>query len=293
MIDNKHASSVQQYGDGIGILLDTMYDQTYSVPKASCPLWMFARMEGNERKLDNITTIYALILDYDGGVTPVQFHNQYRHLEYYWYASVNHLVDGATHKFKVVLPLQEEIPFSEIYTPQGQAALVAYFEGIDPTSMRNYQARPNRGPNYVCGYNIADTVRYSLDMVKETIASRPDIQRLPARRASKDVRGYYNPEPLEYINRIRKYQYQQLLALPQSAGEQSYHHYCSLVARMLASNCNGVWCWSYDEVYQIVVGHRNDKAMQQLVINFGANRQQFPPDATKPTTKAFANLGAY
>lgn len=291
-VANQFATDVAHYEDGLGILVDTLFEN-YSVPKNECPLWMFARMEGSVRKLANITSIYALILDYDNGVTIDQFKRDYRHLEYYWYTSKNHLKDGTTHKFRVVLPLAEEIPFSAIYTEQGQAALQAFFPGIDPSSLRNWQARPNRGEHYDCGYNVRDTVRYSLDMIKETIASRPELQTLKSRKGNSEVKGYYNPDPIEFINRVRKAQFHRLQSLPSSAGEQSYNDYTSLVSRMLAANCNGVWCWSTEEVFQHVVGHRNEKSIASLVNNFASNRPQFPPEATKPLTKTFQNLGAY
>lgn len=294
VIDNIKAQYVVPYEDGLSIMMDLLPNfAAIPVPKDECPLWMFARMDGCARKLSNVTSIYALILDYDGGITPQEFCRQYPRLEYYWYTSTNHLKDGVTHKFKVVLPLAEEIPFDAIYNDQAKAALLAYFPGHDPSSLTNYQARPNGGAHYEWGFNVRDTVRYSLDMVTETINRIPELQLLASRRSSGEIKPHYDPDPVAYINRRRHAHYAKLLTLPRSAGEASYHHYLSLVGSMLSANCNGVWCWQVQEVYDIVVGHRSDKSITNMIRDFASRREQFPPDATKPTTKTFATLGGY
>jgi hypothetical protein len=62
------------------------------------------------RKMINAIQVDMLIVDYDGGITIDQVKDRYSGYEYLGYTSYRHLLDGETHKFRLIFPLSLPIP---------------------------------------------------------------------------------------------------------------------------------------------------------------------------------------
>jgi hypothetical protein len=62
------------------------------------------------RLLKNIATVDALVLDYDGTLTIIEARERFEKYEHVGYTSYSHLIDGETHKFRIIIRLKSPIP---------------------------------------------------------------------------------------------------------------------------------------------------------------------------------------
>ena len=74
------------------------------------------------RLADNVVELCMLPLDYDGGITIEEAKEKFKDYEYILYSSYRHLLDGVTHKFRMLIPY--EVPLTnEQYTTRKKAIL--------------------------------------------------------------------------------------------------------------------------------------------------------------------------
>lgn len=84
------------------------------------------------RVAENIVAMDALCIDYDGGAKIDDVRAQLSAVTHLGYTSYNHLKDGTTHKFRVVIPFTTPCPAAEWKVRN--AAFLALFPGCDKVS---------------------------------------------------------------------------------------------------------------------------------------------------------------
>ena len=101
--------------------------------------------DGSKRCSDNVEAYHALVLDYDEGVHPLYFAEEYGEYEFCLYSSWNHRFDKANNavdmdilKFRVVLPLKAPVSAEEY--KQAIPVLKKMFTDADPAGFSPSQA---------------------------------------------------------------------------------------------------------------------------------------------------------
>lgn len=137
------------------ISIRDMLDHPVSLPKDKVPLWQFYKVTKPFRQMDNYYSIHALILDYDKGIPTIQqFEDKYAELSYALYTTSSHTPDK--HRFRVILPLDQEYNYSEMRNKNLKTLLIDHFPGIDHSSFSNFHkipALPANPNNYYCNIN--------------------------------------------------------------------------------------------------------------------------------------------
>jgi len=83
------------------------------------------------RDSKNLTSLSTLVLDYDCGFSIAEFMMRYYKFRFYLYTSSSHTPQK--NKFRVIIPLEREIPINE-YTIEMRLALEKYFKECDKTA---------------------------------------------------------------------------------------------------------------------------------------------------------------
>ena len=122
---------------------------------------------GGRRSNDDILEHHMLVLDYDEGVHPGWFQQEYQQYEYLLYTSYNNAynkqadsIDTDVMKFRVVLPLAQ--PVSAEHFRNMKAVLLETFEGIDEASLVSSQAfflpscHPDRQEQFKAVHNTGE-----------------------------------------------------------------------------------------------------------------------------------------
>lgn len=81
---------------------------------------------------ENVVAMHALCVDYDGGVTIDEVRAQLKGIKHLGYTSYNHLKDGVTHKFRVIIPFTTPCPAEE--WKKRHKNFLPIFEGADPST---------------------------------------------------------------------------------------------------------------------------------------------------------------
>jgi hypothetical protein len=83
---------------------DQLDDNTGFLPNTGQPVPL--------RRKINLVQVDALVLDYDGGMTLEEAKQRFAEYDYLAYTSYNHLKDGETHKFRMIIPIAVPIPIN-------------------------------------------------------------------------------------------------------------------------------------------------------------------------------------
>lgn len=134
--------------------------------------------DGGKRCNDDILEHHMLVLDYDEGVHPVWFQQEYGQYEYLLYTSYNNAynkqtdsIDTDVMKFRVVLPLAQ--PVSAEHFRNMKTVLMTHFEGGDPASFVPSQAfflpscHPDRQEQFKATHNTGerfDFAKFSMEL---------------------------------------------------------------------------------------------------------------------------------
>lgn len=81
------------------------------------------------RLSENLLEVHAICLDYDSGSTISGVREQLQGIAHLGYTSFSHLKDGATEKFRIIIPLADPCPKHEWLLRRDD--LVALFPGVD------------------------------------------------------------------------------------------------------------------------------------------------------------------
>ena len=111
--------------------------------KEHAPLWGFYSVKedyehniyhgGIRRTKRNFTKVNALVLDYDGGMTMNEVHEQLQNYQHWGYTTYNHMKTGVE-KFRVILPLVHPVDTELISTDYTLEVLLDYFKDVDEST---------------------------------------------------------------------------------------------------------------------------------------------------------------
>lgn len=140
--------------------------------------WMFMDLIDPmviRRNLLNYNNCHALIIEYDNKigkyVSIESFCVKYKHLTWILHTSSSHT--KALHKFRVILPLDIPTAYSTWHSHPVKAEMQVFFEGIDPSSVSNFQkipALPANHDDYQCVVNQG--VKFSYSMIEDNVKAR-------------------------------------------------------------------------------------------------------------------------
>jgi len=108
------------------------FDDEFEIPKYQEFVDEYNDVPFIRRSSKNIENYSMLVLDYDDGMTIEEFKKNCKVLEFYLYTSSRHLKDGTTEKFRVVIPLLNEVPKEELENRTNN--LKQLFTGVDNTT---------------------------------------------------------------------------------------------------------------------------------------------------------------
>lgn len=135
--------------------------------KTSTPLWIFGRMADTvslDRSTrlprctgDNIDTMYYLQLDYDSGMTMIEWRERFSDYAYAMYTTYSYGYKPGD-RFRVILKLNAPLPVRYLGTPDIKRELIEYFAGCDTTCFDrgHWQCMPairEKGAPYVSYIN--------------------------------------------------------------------------------------------------------------------------------------------
>lgn len=108
--------------------------------KQYTPLWIFGKMSSevsidqftrNPRcAAENIDSLYCLQLDYDSGMTIMEFRERFSEYSYALYTTYSYGFKAGD-RFRVILPLADKLPVKYLGTPDIKQELIDYFDGVD------------------------------------------------------------------------------------------------------------------------------------------------------------------
>ena len=138
-----------------------------SLPKDEVPLWNFISIKDgmpHERHWENYGKIFAIILDFDGGLSIQDFEDRYSRYSYFLYTSSSH--KDWYHRYRVVLPLAEPLSyantFRQTYTKK---SIYAIFPEADKTCLSNFHKIPAVPTDGIskpyCNYHVAERYHIS------------------------------------------------------------------------------------------------------------------------------------
>jgi hypothetical protein len=178
--------SIDNYNtdDFSGYIIDNITNPKKSSSKEDNSLWSFYSMVANPEKAytgkvrrcsDNCSMIYALCLDYDGGVYLDGVHKKYKPYEHYIYTSFRHMDKEQKEKFRMILPLDKPYDCAIFRSSAVKDYLNKLFKGCDTStfavSRTFYMPAIDINNPSVYQHRINNGIKYSLnlDKIKEII----------------------------------------------------------------------------------------------------------------------------
>lgn len=170
--------------DFSGYIIDNIKNPKKGSSKEDNSLWSFYSIIDNPEKSyigstrrcsNNCAMLYALCLDYDGGVYLDGVDNKYKQYEHYIYTSFRHMDKERKEKFRMILPLDKPYDCSILRSSAVKEYLNGIFNGCDTStfavSRTFYMPAIDVNNSTVYEYRINNGIKYSLDLdkIKEII----------------------------------------------------------------------------------------------------------------------------
>lgn len=252
-------------------------------PKDEVPLWLFVSLfkdSPRRRSMLNYEAICAIIIEWDNktsiDMTIEQFMDKYKHLAYALHTTSSHTKDRP--KFRVILPLDMEYPYTAFKDRFVKEAMLEYFPGIDASCFSNFQkipALPANPDDYFCA--MQGGAKFGLAMVQERIAElelcdRLDQELKASMRASRPQLDTVNYEA--YKAKVDESMESMIASLPSRENGNRYTSFCSAIGRMLnAKYPDGNWVYDAEEVKSSIKSAYWDNAIESAWRSFSRSRR--------------------
>lgn len=155
LVDNRFGTRLKPFSITFDSLIELVSNPNSVVDKSNTQLWMFVSLVDPDyqyRDQLNYDNVSVLQLDYDDGTTLDSVRHLFRPFKAVIYSSFSSTPEH--NKFRVLLPLKNQIEYRLLKSEYYKESLKAYFGNIDPTCVTNFQAVPiinsKQPDNYFC-----------------------------------------------------------------------------------------------------------------------------------------------
>lgn len=260
-------------------LHDIDIEHMISHPSSQCKeqlmQYMFISLKDpNNRLRDsrNYGTVSALVIEYDNGVSIGEICARYDYLYYYLHTTSGHTKEH--HKFRMILPCKDPIPYAYLAAPITKQAMIRIFPGIDSSCFTNFQkipAWPKCRSDYVA-------IKHEGRLITYDYIDRTTQQIYAEMQKRKDERDKHRA----HYNRIDKPAYKKAVDTNMQkryggcGSSRTGHRYTDLLS-YCGSLCNakypdGELIYSDDDISSIILSEYKDDRVRKMVYSLIAKR---------------------
>lgn len=242
------------------------------IDKEKSPLWQFFESNSKVRDSKCFTKVSALVLDFDDKLSIYQFQEKYKKISYYLYTTYSHTKKH--NKFRVIVPIKEDITYEMIHKKLLKKSLVKFFEGLDQSCFSNFHNIPifpkDNNEDYYCFYNKAEI--FSLKLIKTIYNNLEQMEnlRISDLNEKKEIlRKKFEGKPINYQayqKKVRDNLENELKEIPKSTCGNRYNLLVSFTGKMTnAKYPDQTYIFDKFEIDYLVLGHTNDSRVRKMV----------------------------
>lgn len=247
--------------------------------KDKLPLWRFCtqKPDAHGRTNDQLATIHALLIEYDAGeVTIDQFVEKYKEYAFALYTSPSHA--PWKHKFRVILPLDQDYQFELWTCREVKCVMKQVFPTIDPTCFTNWQRIPGTANPEHYKYHINKGKKFSYSLIKDKvdeIVLEEKLDREMAcafRLSSSQGNGEVNREA--YKAKVDQTTNALVRDLPSHENGSRYSEFCSVMGKLL--NCkypDGEYIYDKHSIKMLLSRVYWDHGLEKALTSFSRRRK--------------------